>query len=153
MHDTRQVEEILSRLMPVSLSGSCQAEIESMIDDLAATAVRPARPWWKRWTSGGGIAAAGVAAAMVFKGGPSPQRVDLGLTATEDIPGFILVSERNRVESMSDEGWVEDFDGSAMQAMRLSLVEENTLRDEETGIVMSISEPREEVLLMPVSNF
>jgi hypothetical protein len=32
-------------------------------------------------------------------------------------------------------------------------VEENSLLDEETGIVMQVSEPREEILLMPVSTF
>jgi hypothetical protein len=40
-----------------------------------------------------------------------------------------------------------------MRAMRLSVVEENNLLDEETGIVMQITEPREEFLLVPVSTF
>ena len=63
------------------------------------------------------------------------------------------MGESDRIESMTDEGWQEDADGTAMRALRLSVVEENSLRDEETGIVMQVSEPREEILLMPVSAF
>jgi hypothetical protein len=54
---------------------------------------------------------------------------------------------------MSDEGWVADPDGSAMQAVRLRMVSEDVVRDEETGYTVTVSEPREEVLLMPVSDF
>ena len=54
---------------------------------------------------------------------------------------------------MTDEGWHEEMDGTTMRAMRLSVVEENSLFDEETGIVMQVTEPREELLLMPTSAF
>jgi hypothetical protein len=66
---------------------------------------------------------------------------------------MILMGESDRIESMTDEGWQEDSDGSTMRAMRLNVVGENSLLDEETGIVMQVSEPREELLLMPVSTF
>jgi hypothetical protein len=48
---------------------------------------------------------------------------------------------------------MEDPDGAAMQAVRVRVVEANTLRDEETGIVVQVSEPREEMVLTPVSVF
>jgi len=67
--------------------------------------------------------------------------------------GLVLVSESDRVESMTDEGWSEDVYGSAMHAVRLNVIEENQLRDEESGMLVKISEPREEVLLMPISSF
>ena len=66
---------------------------------------------------------------------------------------MVLVSESGRVQSMLDEGLQDIGDGSAMQATRVNVVEESKLLDEETGIVVQISEPREEVLLMPVSAF
>lgn len=155
MHDTQQVEAILARLMPAALSEGAQSGIEEMIDELSASAAGPqtSRPWWKHWGMGGGIAAAGVAAALLFQGSQRPDQSLVTDSLLEKDPGFVLVGEVNRVESMSDEGWLEDYDGSAMQATRLNVVEENTLRDEETGIVMNISEPREEILLMPISNF
>jgi hypothetical protein len=66
---------------------------------------------------------------------------------------MVLVGESDRVEAMTDEGWQEDSDGAPMQATRLRVVEENSLLDEQTGIVMQVSEPREEIFLMPVSTF
>lgn len=155
MHDnTRQVEEILARLMPVALSDGCQSEVDALIDELAAGDGEPSvrRSWWKYWVSGG-IAAAGAIAALLFNDAPLTRTIAQAPAVLEDVSGLVLVSERNRVESMSDEGWVDDLDGSAMQATRLNVVEENTVRDAETGLIFRISEPREEVLLMPVSTF
>jgi hypothetical protein len=40
-----------------------------------------------------------------------------------------------------------------MRALRLNAVEENNVRDEESGMVVRISEAREEILLMPISAF
>ena len=75
---------------------------------------------------------------------PVPQ-----VAASKAAPGFVLVSESDRIESMTDEGWQEDLDGSAMHALRLVAVEENNVRDEESGMVVRISEPREEILYTP----
>ena len=156
MHDSHSVETILARLMPSALSENGQHAIEAMIDELAATpqmAASSGHPWLRRITIGG-IAAAGVAAACVFPMLQRPAAVVAGnVPAESPAPGFVLVGESDRVEAMTDEGWLENQDGSAMQATRLSVIEENTLRDLETGIVISISEPREEILLMPVSAF
>lgn len=157
MHDAHSVETILARLMPPGLSESGQRDIEAMLDELAAESPSAApsvnKPWFRRITIAG-IAAAGVGLACVIPmGGRGPAPIAKLSAAIADAPGIVLVSETDRVESMTDEGWQEDADGSAMRAMRLSVVEENNLLDEETGIVMQISEPREEVLLVPVSTF
>jgi hypothetical protein len=157
VHDP--IEAILARLMPPGLSDAGQSEIEAMLDELAGAPIEitPAKPnisWVRRMTAGG-IAAAGVAAAMVFSlsGPPSPPPVSEAAPVSEVPAEFVLVGESDRIESMTDEGWQENSDGSAMRAVRLSVVEENSLFDEETGIVMKVSEPREEILLMPVSAF
>jgi hypothetical protein len=157
MHKPDPIEVILSRLMPRGLSDDGQREIEDMLDELAGppvngAAAKPAYSSWMRRMFAGGIAAAGVTAALVFPWAPAPSPVLA--SATVGSPArFVLVGESDRIESTTDEGWVEDSDGSAMQALRLSVVAENSIRDEETGIVMQVSEPREEYLLMPVSAF
>lgn len=156
MHKPDPVETILARLMPPALSEEGQRDIEAMLDDLAGTvaAVAPSSAvvsWPRRWVIGG-IAAAGVAAAMIFPMKPAAHPV--ASAVDQETPAeFQLVSESDRIESTSDEGWLEDADGSAMQALRLNVVEENNILDEETGILMTVSEPREEILLMPVSAF
>jgi hypothetical protein len=156
MHDTHSVEKILSRLMPPALSEAGQRDIEAMLDELAGPAVShtsagPPRP--RLWPLVGGIAAAIVALAVVSHSfNPADPAVNTR-TAENETPSFELVGESDRVEAIRDDGWHESPEGSAMRAMRLRVVEENSLLDHETGIVMRISEPRDELLLMPVSAF
>lgn len=161
MHKPDPVETILARLMPPALSEAGQREIETMLDTLAGTPAQTspatsAGVAWMRRVLTGGIAAAGVAAALVFPLAAPPSPSSWAVTAPADeapAAGLLLVGEFDRIESMTDEGWQEDSDGATMRAMRLSVVEENSLLDEETGIVMQVSEPREELLLMPVNAF
>ena len=151
MHDSQSVETILARLMPPALSVSAQQEIEAMLDELAGPA--PAQqtssgPRW-RWFIGVGLAAA-LAAVIAIPSLMKPVSPQAVATA---LPEFLLVGESDRVESTADEGWRETPDGSAVRAMRVRVIEENSLFDEETGIVMRVSQPREELLLMPISAF
>jgi hypothetical protein len=157
MHKPDPVETILARLMPPGLSEQGQRDIEAMLDELAGPAVemaadKPAPNHWLRRMIVGGIAAAGVAAAMIFPTASSPSPM-AAASDQETPPEFVLVGESDRIESTTDEGWVENSDGTTMRALRLSVVEENSILDEETGYVMQVSEPREEILLMPVSAF
>lgn len=151
------IEAILARLMPTALSQQGQLEIDTMIDDLASSEQEVVVPisagkWRTRTVIGGGIAAAVAGllalAPMIgeFTGSPSVRMVDR-------LPEFLLVSESDRVESMTDEGWWEESDGSAMHALRLVAVEENQVKDTESGLVVMISETREEILCSPINAF
>ena len=158
MHTPESVEVILARLMPPALSEEGQHGIEAMLDELAGEAPvempipkRSSRPWSRRLIVGG-IAAAAVGMAVLFPTVDDGKFVSIA-EEREVAPDFVLVSESGRIESSSDEGWVEDSDGTTMRALRLSVIEEESIRDEETGIVMQVSEPREDILLMPVSAF
>jgi hypothetical protein len=165
MHKPDPIESILARLMPPALSEDGQYEIESMLDTLAGipAALPPAKSSgmaWMRRIITGGIAATGVSAALIFPLATPPAPSSWAVVApaaaesANDAPaGLVLVSESDRIESMTDEGWQEDADGSTMQVLRLYVVEENSRLDEETGIIIQVSEPREEILLMPVNTF
>ena len=161
MHKPDPIESILARLMPPAISESGQHSISAMLDELAGSAeptavVRPAAVTWTRRLLAGGIAAAGVAAALIFPWASSPEPSSWAKQTSPAVArpaGLVLVGESDRVEAMTDEGWQEDADGAPMLATRLSVVEENSLLDEQTGIVMQVSEPREETFLMPVSTF
>jgi hypothetical protein len=153
MHEKESVETILARLMPPALSETGQREIETMLDELAGPAAAKPAPRIRFPMIAVGIAAALVGAAVIFSPAKPPASSGSAHAAGESMPGIVLVGESDRIESMTDEGWREDSDGSAMRALRLSVVEENSLFDEETGIVMQVSEPREELILMPVSAF
>jgi hypothetical protein len=152
MRDPQSIECIFSRLMPPALSQRAQSEIEAIIDDLAGDPAAPTSP--RRWP----VAAAGIAAALAagFLIAQAiqrefPQLADIH--GTGQIPEFTLVSESGRIQDMVDEGWGETPDGGTVRQLRLRVLEESRLLDQETGIVMNISQPREEYLLMPVSAF
>ena len=156
MQTPDSVETILARLMPPALSDAGQRSIEEMLDELATEAPpaiarpapRPRRFWWA-----GGLAAAGILAAWLLPFGNTTLHSPVAAAPAEHHPEVVLIGESGRIESMTDEGWQEDSDGAAMQATRLNVVEEDSILDEETGIVMKIREPREEILLLPVSSF
>jgi hypothetical protein len=150
------IETILARLMPPALGQDSQVEIDAMIDALAGPEAEnvvgiSSGRWLVRALIGGGIAAAIGAMVAIF---PlmSATRVAEILPMPAAL-GLVLISESDRIESMTDEGWQENSDGSAMHALRLNAVEENEVRDEETGMMVQISEAREEVLLTPISAF
>lgn len=155
---TDAIEAALARLMPPALSQNCQLDIEAMLDELAGSESEKASeipaPKRNRWIIAAGIAAAvaGLLAVFPYTAGPALPSL-ASAPALEKARGLVLVGESDRIESMTDEGWQEDSYGSAMHALRLSVVEENSLRDLETGIVVQISEPREEILLMPITAF
>lgn len=152
-----EMEAVMARLMPPAISQDCQYELEALIDDLAgpepAMVISPVN-WTLRAVLGGGIAAAIGALCAIFPFDEASPVARAVASVPADIDsGLVLVSESDRVESMTDEGWSEDVYGSAMHAVRLNLVEENEIRDEESGMLVKISEPREEMLLMPISSF
>lgn len=164
MHNPENIEKALSRLMPVALSDGAQADIEKMIDELALAgakvpAIRALR------SRPGGIGAVGVAAAVVLgfvavfaNRGASGIGDESELAIASQIsvvtePVLVYLAESDRVEDVSDEGLHVDSGGSAVRKLRMRVVEESQVRDEESGIVLTLSEPREETYLVPVSNF
>lgn len=153
------IEAILARLMPPALSQGRQLEIEAMIDELAGPVAEnvvriSGKAGTRRWLVGGGIAAAiGALCALLPMVDRSLEPMVVANLPQESTPKLVLVSESDRVESVTDEGWQDDADGVAMQTLRMNLVGENRLRDEASGMVVQISEPREEILLMPISTF
>jgi len=158
MHKPDPVETILARLIPPALSEDGQHEIEAMLDELAAGTTNnrdhiTTRKHFNLHFIAGGLAASGIAAVLIFSLMTPKSPLLAKISPFESGPEFVLMGESDHVESMTDEGWQEDSDGTAMQATRLSVVEQNTLRDNQSGIEMQISEPREEMVLMPVTAF
>jgi hypothetical protein len=160
MHTPESIEATLSRLMPPALSASGQQAIEEMLDDLAAAApaARLRIPRRVRFALPAGIAAALVIGFGLF---PGQRPAALPLAVNQDPPaaadyadsGLVLISATDQVEDIADEGWLGTPDGETIQAVRCRMVEASRFLDEETGIEVVVSEPREEVVLTPVSIF
>lgn len=157
---TESMEAILGRLMPPALSEHSQMEIENVIDGLSgeqpvAGKLVPVSSgaWITRWAAGGGIAAALGLLGALYMGDGSVQEPKNGQLVQEMSSGFIVVKETDRVESVTDEGLKENADGSTMRAVRLKAEETKQVLDEESGMIIEIREPREELLLTPINEF
>jgi len=155
------IEDALARLMPKAISEDGQRSLDTMLDELCGEEEEPSAviPIQRRGIKGGWqiLVTAGVAACLAlivtFRSESTGGAPAAPLVTTAQPQNLVLVSESDRVERMSDEGWMADPQGGMLQAVRMRVVEENSLRDEETGIVVQISEPREELLLIPVNHF
>ncbi|MBC7981107.1 MAG: hypothetical protein H7Y36_11140 [Armatimonadetes bacterium] len=158
-----ELEKALLRLMPVDLSESGKAGIEDMLDCLAGDGkvVGFQSRSYMKWSAAAGLAAAAVFAfsSISFHDHSMGEKVSESKSATmpaakqELPPELVFLAELDRVENMSDEGLYVDAGGSAMRKVRIRVVEESQVRDEETGIVVMLTEPREEMFLVPVSSF
>lgn len=149
------IEKALSGLMPVALSERVTEEIEAEIDALAGDEGNDFSGYF-RWQAVAGFAAAIALALVVFSLGDklgAEAGASINPQTEEEIPEMVFLAETDRVEVMADEGLFVDAGGSAVRKVRVRMVANSQIRDEETGIVVQLTEPREELYMVPVSNF
>ncbi|MES2996552.1 MAG: hypothetical protein V4733_07055 [Verrucomicrobiota bacterium] len=159
MPKPEEVEKILARLVPAAWSEEGAAGLSGTIARLAGQDQKPAqvakisalRTLRKRIATGG-IAALFAIGGFAFWNHEVPRNkpVVSHHSATAEM---VLLNTSERIETMSDEGWREAEDGSAMQAVRLRVMDVDNVLDGKTGIVMRISQPREELMLTPITSF
>jgi hypothetical protein len=144
------LEKALLRLMPAALSDAAQAEMEARLDELSdrGEVIRLDFSRWAKWL--GGIAAAVAVGVFAF---PSGDRETAPLAGMAEDDGMVVLTELDRVENVLDEGLFVDAGGSALRKMSVRVVGESRILDEETGIEVTLTEPRREMYLLPVSNF
>ncbi|RYD51239.1 MAG: hypothetical protein EOP83_23555 [Verrucomicrobiaceae bacterium] len=138
--------------------------MDDLIDSLAAgetvavelPSVR--KPSRLSWFGFGGIGAAAAAVVVAFslpQGGKSSVVVENAPvrenpTAKVDV---VLIGSSEVVEDAVPEDWMSETDGVPHQAWRVRVVDQERLRDVETGYEVLVTRPREEVRLMPVTSF
>ena len=144
------MEKALRRLVPAALSESAQAEMEARLDELSGDAgvICHGFPRWAKWL--GGIAAAVTIGVFAFPFGNQESAPLVGLAEDN---GIVVITELDRVENVLDEGLFVDAGGSAVRKMSVRVVGESRILDEETGIEVTLTEPRREMVLLPVSTF
>ena len=157
MESPEEIEKALSRLMPAAISEEGKRSLDELIDGLAAgesvVEMPPRKSAWP-WLGGIGAAAAAVVIALNFSAGsPAPETLAVTPPAEIEEGGIVLLQQTERVENAEPEGWMSESDGVAHRAWRVRVVDEERLRDLETGYEVLVSRPREEVILMPVTAF
>lgn len=152
------VERALRELMPVALSEQSQHEIGEMLEDLSGSESRGMgrKARMRRVLFGGAAAAALLVCGFTFFPVMIPEQarpVIASQSSNEAAGEMELLSESDRVEKVLDEGLFVDSGGSAVRKVRVRMVEESRFQDKETGIIVMLTEPREEMYMLPVSKF
>lgn len=154
MESPEELEKALSRLMPAAMSESGRRSLDAIIDGLAAGEVDPIAPASpvRSWVWGAGIAAAAAALMIAVRlGGPAVGgEVAVPQTAAAEV---VRIGHSERVETAVPEDWMSESNGVAHRAWRVRVVDEERLRDVQTGYEVLVSRPREEVVLMPMTAF
>ncbi|MFK7912224.1 MAG: hypothetical protein AB8F34_16740 [Akkermansiaceae bacterium] len=107
---------------------------------------------------------AGAAAIVVIGGGwllgfmgvnDSPSdSVENTITLNDDVVAFTLLKSVNRVDAYEHDGLIIPRDGGAPHYRhRYHIVDEEKIRDERTGTIVTVRQPRQEVVTMPVTQF
>jgi hypothetical protein len=163
MESPEDIEKALARLMPSAISEKGQRSMEDLIDSLAAgETVVEELPTVKNasrvpWFAFGGIGAAAAAVVIAFSlpqgGSPTVVKNAPASEAPAAKDGLVLVGSTEVVEDAVPEDWMSETNGVPHRAWRVRVVDQERLRDAETGYEVLISRPREEVRLMPVTSF
>jgi len=150
------IHAILARLMPPALSEEASQSIGETIDQLALDSaldlptVSSARTLWP-WLVG--AAAAFALAALVLWNTSTTAPTTPTAHTPPPSSDLVRISHTDTLQSLVQEGWRDDPSGTPHQTLRLHMLAQHQILDEQTGIVMTVSEPREEILLVPVHAF
>lgn len=145
-----EMEKALLRLMPAALSDTALAEMEAQLDELSGDCELSRHDFSHRMKWVGGIAAAAAIGVFAF---PFGNREPAPLVGMAEDDGMVVLTELDRVVNVRDEGLFVDAGGSAVRKMTVRVVGESRILDEETGIEVTLTEPRKEMYLLPVSTF
>lgn len=169
MDKYQSIEDKLNGLLPPSISEQGQARMEDTIDQLAALETAKIAQITKAaesdngpWPSSGSWKAAAALALLVVpvmmffnkeESSPSVARLDSG-GETANLSELVVLSSVNRIDGREDDGLIIPENGSSPHyRYRYRVTDEEQVRDDETGTVITLRQPRQEIVTIPVTQF
>jgi len=166
MDKYQSMEEKLNGLLPPSISEQGQSRMEDVIDQLAgleaAEIVQTAGSDDKAWPSSGSWKVAAALALLAVpvvmfltKEEPLSSIAQLdSSTELRDLSALVVLSSINRIDGREDDGLIIPENGSSPHyRYRYHVTDEEQVRDDETGTVITLRQPRQEVVTIPVTQF
>lgn len=169
MDDLSSIEEKLCGLAPPAISDEGQARMEEIIDLLAGESEGTNGTWsgssssGKSWTwkVAAAMALFAVPVVMVTETPEDAPVTPLVMNSTteatsvsETLTDLILLRSTYRIDGQEDDGLIIPADGGAPHyRYRYHVTNEERVRDSETGTVITLRQPRQEVLTVPVTRF
>ena len=154
METPESIEAKLGRLLiPRGFSDRGRDACDSLIDELAASAPEARRDWRPFVWLGGLAAVLAMTFSLMVDFGASRPGVQAA-SGPDEPNGLALLSETEGVVSAEVAGErLSESDGSLFEPWQIRVVAEERFRDEETGEEIRVWQPREELVLVPVSTF
>ena len=164
------IEERLSQLTPPAISENGQAMLGQTIDELAgvepcldqvhggknpAVTVRSRMKDWP-WKAAAAVALLAVPAVMLIdQDDASPS---LTTNASTGDPLFsselVVLKSTNRIDGREEDGLIIPRDGSSPHyRYRYHVTDEEQIRDDQTGTIVTLRQPRQEIVTIPVTQF
>lgn len=137
MANELDIEKSLQRLMPRGLGEEVREDLEAIIDDLAGEAQTTSRmPGVVWWSLAATIAIFVFSLGLVLKGGLHWKQ---GALVSLEEPAFELIEQSVWLEQEQDEGLrAMNEAGDAMRALSYQAVEEERVRDLQSGYVVTL---------------
>ncbi len=162
MKTAEEIERSLEGLAPAALSEEARDSIESMIDSLASenpgrndVREEPRNGWGRpaAWMSLAAAVAFGAFGVLTLTQPGAEVPGGQADTGESGDGGLEWVGRSDRVEEPEDGGLLADEDGGMHRLLRYRVIEEELIRDGRNGMVMRVTGPRDEMMLVPVSTF
>lgn len=152
----QSIEDKLYGLMPMAISDQAQADIELQIDQLTGLVADIPKvqknTFWKPLIQ---VAAMITLAVTVFffQKREDTQSVKRSIVL-KDEPELTLINTTNRVQGLESDGLIYPDDGTIPHyRYRYKVSNEELIRDEATGLVITVTQPSHEVVTIPVTYF
>ena len=176
MPEFQSIEDKLSQLIPSAVSERGLERIDDAIDQLALTSNgvcdaesempsgKVSRYGWHKigiWKSAAILVLLIVPAVILnLKTGSADLNGEAflasnaNLTIPENSTGMVVLKTTNWIDSSQDDGLIIPDDGSAPHhRYRLYVIDEDKVRDDKTGIVVTVRGSSHEVVTIPVTEF
>lgn len=142
----RETEEVLSRLMPSCGREDFYEETCEMLERFERKQAGGKKRVSRLILAGGAMLMVGFA-FIVTDEKPSSDGAESLTTKAE------VLANTEYFEDVRDLGLFSDAEGRVIRRVDFKVIGERKLRDEETGIVFTVTEPREEAYLLTVNEF
>ncbi|BDS05679.1 hypothetical protein NT6N_07190 [Oceaniferula spumae] len=155
------LEDRLRNLVPPAVSQEGQQRLEDTVDQLAGLSAEndevsePAFFMRRPWQVAAAITLTGTLAWTVYSHHHiSTFDPSLAASIPEPRSEMVLLTSTNRIDIRQDDGLIVPEDGSAPHyRYRYHVTDEARVRDPKTGTIVTLRQPREEIVTVPVTQF
>jgi len=148
------LEDKLRGLVPPAISEAGQERLENTVDQLVGEKLIP---FYRSnfWRAAAVVTLSSALVWSVFKSNELNQPdVSTALVSVNSPAPMELLTSTNRIDGRQDDGLIVPTDGRAPHyRYRYSVTDEERVRDPETGTIVTLRQPRQEIITVPVTQF